>query len=106
MSSDPRFKSPRRFTVVSSCHEFWGGSEELWSGATCVLAERGHSVSCFKTALDEAHPRVQRLKSLSCSVRKLRRLPLSQPLTTRSQMLLLALHLTARRPDLVIISQG
>jgi len=70
------------------------------------LAERGHSVSCFKTALDEAHPRVQRLKSLSCSVRKLRRLPLSQPLTTRSQMLLLALHLTARRPDLVIISQG
>src|SRR5256714_125345 len=106
MRSDPRFNSPRRFTVVSTCPELWGGSEELWSGAACVLAEKGHSVSCFKTALDDSHPRVQRLKSLSCSVRKLRRLPLSQPLTTRSQMLSLALHLTARRPDLVVISQG
>jgi len=92
--------------VVSTCPELWGGSEELWSGAACVLAERGHSVSCFKTALDEAHPRVRRLKSLSCAMRSLRRLPLPQPLVTRFHLLLLALHLTARRPDLVVISQG
>ena len=106
MKSDPRFNSPRRFTVVSTCPELWGGSEELWSGAACVLAEKGHSVSCFKTALDEAHSRVRRLKSLSCAVRSLRRLPLPQPLVTRFHLLSLALHLTARRPDLVVISQG
>jgi hypothetical protein len=41
MTSEPRFNSPRRFTVVSSCPELWGGSEELWSRAACVLAERG-----------------------------------------------------------------
>ena len=70
------------------------------------MAQRGHSVSCFKTALDEAHPRVRRLKSLSCAMRSLRRLPLPQPLVTRFHLLLLALHLTARRPDLVVISQG
>jgi glycosyltransferase involved in cell wall biosynthesis len=92
--------------MVSTCPEPWGGSEELWSGAACVLAERGHRVSCFKTALDEAHPRVRRLKSLSCAVRNLPRLPLSQPPVTRLQMLSLAIHLTARRPDLVVVSQG
>src|SRR2546423_3198308 len=106
MKSDRRLNSPRRFTVVSTCPELWGGSEELWSGAACVLAEKGHSVSCFKTALDEAHSRVRRLKSLSCAGRSLRRLPLPQPLTTRFHLLSLALHLTARRPDLVVISQG
>lgn len=106
MRSDPHLKSPSVFTVISTCPEFWGGSEELWSGAACALAERGHSLSCFKTALDETHPRIRRLKSLSCAVRNLRRLPLSQPLTTRAQVLSLALHLTARRPDMVVISQG
>jgi glycosyltransferase involved in cell wall biosynthesis len=96
----------RRFTIVSTCPDAWGGSEELWSGAARVLAEKGHRVSAFKTALDEAHPRIQRLKTLSCTVRNLRRLPPLQPLTTRSHLLLLALHLMARRPDLVVVSQG
>ena len=96
----------RRFTVVSTCPELWGGSEELWSGAARVLAERGHRVSAFKTALDEAHPRIQRLKSLSCTVRNLRQLPLPRPLVTRSHLLTLAAHLTAHRPDLVVVSQG
>ncbi|MFL6228122.1 MAG: glycosyltransferase family 4 protein [Pyrinomonadaceae bacterium] len=106
MRSAPRRKSPRRFTVVSTCPEYWGGSEELWSGATCVLAERGHSFSCFKTAVDVAHPSIRRLKSLSCAVRNLPRLRLPQPLVTRLHLLALAVHLTARRPDLVVISQG
>jgi glycosyltransferase involved in cell wall biosynthesis len=106
MRSNPRLESPRRFTVVSTCPDPWGGSEELWSGAACVLAERGHRVSAFKKALDESHPTIRRLKSLSCAVRNLRRLPLSQPLTTRSQLLALAAHLTARRPNLVVVSQG
>ena len=70
------------------------------------MAERGHSVSCFKTSLDEAHPAVRRLKSLSCAVRNLRRLPLPQPLLKYSHLLRLAVHLTARRPDLVVVSQG
>jgi glycosyltransferase involved in cell wall biosynthesis len=97
---------PRRFTVVSTCPDTWGGSEELWSGAARVLAERGHRVWAFKTALDEAHPRIQLLKSLSCRVRNLRRLPRLQPLAARSNLLSLAVHLTARRPDLVVVSQG
>jgi glycosyltransferase involved in cell wall biosynthesis len=96
----------RRFAVVSTCPESWGGSEELWSGAARVLAEGGHRVTAFKTALDETHPAIRRLKSLSCTVRNLRRFSRLQPLVTRSHLLLLAAHLTARRPDLVIISQG
>ncbi|MCA1632277.1 MAG: glycosyltransferase family 4 protein [Acidobacteria bacterium] len=91
---------------MSTCPEPWGGSEELWAGAASVLAERGHFVSAYKTVVDEAHPSIQRLKSLSCPVRNLRRLPLPQRLVTRSHLLALAIRLTARRPDLVVISQG
>lgn len=100
------FNAPHRFAVVSTCPDGWGGSEELWAGAAAALAERGHRVAAFKTALERAHPRIRRLTSLSCKVRHLRQLPLSQPLTTRSHLLYLALHLSARRPDLVVISQG
>jgi glycosyltransferase involved in cell wall biosynthesis len=39
-------------------------------------------------------------------VRNLRRLPRLQPLATRYHLLLLTAHLTARRPDLVVVSQG
>lgn len=96
----------RRFTVVSTCPEPWGGSEELWSGAARVLAEKGHHVSALKTALDEGHPNVRRLKSLSCTVRNLWLPPRLHPLAMRAHLLSLALHLTARRPDLVVVSQG
>ncbi|PYS57973.1 MAG: group 1 glycosyl transferase [Acidobacteria bacterium] len=98
--------SARRFTIVSTCPDPWGGSEELWSGAAQVLSANGHRLSIFKTSLDQTHPRIQQLKSLSCKVRNLRRLPAPQPLITRSHLFSMAVHLTVRRPDLVIISQG
>lgn len=97
---------PRRFTIISTCPEPWGGSEELWSGAARILAEHGHQVSAFKTAMDQTHPRVHQLKTLSCTVRNLRRVPAPQSLITRFHLLSLAVHLIIRRPDLVIISQG
>lgn len=99
-------KSPRRFTFISTCPELWGGSEELWAGAAAALAARGHRVTAYKTGVDGSHPRVRRLRSLSCTVLNLRRPPLPQPLITRSHLLVLAAHLTTRRPDLVLISQG
>lgn len=111
-------KTRYRFVTISSCPEPWGGSEELWSQAASMLAENGHSVLVFKTIVDEAHPAIQRLKSLSCKVRDLERirvdprfvnvlLPARYQLTPiRKHAIFLALHLKARRPDLVIISQG
>lgn len=93
--------------MVSTCPEAWGGSEELWSRAAAALAERGHRVSAFKTVVDASHPSVRRLKSLSCPVRDLRRIPFCpQRVVTLSHFLSLSLHLKARRPDLVVISQG
>lgn len=72
-----------------------------------MLAERGHRVSAFKTVVDESHPSVRRLRSLSCPVRDLRRLPLCpQRVVTLSHFLSLTLRLKTRRPDLVVISQG
>jgi glycosyltransferase involved in cell wall biosynthesis len=108
----------RRFVTISTCPEAWGGSEELWSRAVSILAERDHRVSVFKTTVDEAHPSIRRLKTLSCTVRDLERTHLPQHLINfllprryqlddlRMQSLFLALHLKARAPDLVIVSQG
>lgn len=104
--------------IVSSCPEPWGGSEELWSGTAAILAENHHSISVFKTGIDHSHSAIQRLTSLSCKVRDLQKirvaqrfvdllLPARYQLTPiRKQVIFLALHLKARRPDLVIISQG
>src|SRR5438552_4797936 len=106
MKRDSSLNSARRFVLVSTCPDAWGGSEELWSGAACVLADNGHRISVFKTALDETHPKIQQLKSLSCTVRNLRQYTRLQPFVTRTHLLLLAAHLTMKRPDLVVISQG
>ncbi|HEX8116790.1 MAG TPA: glycosyltransferase family 4 protein, partial [Pyrinomonadaceae bacterium] len=100
-------QAARRFAFVSTCPELWGGSEELWSGAAAALAERGHRVAAYKTGVDARHPSVMRLKALSCPVRNLpstQLLPL--PVLLRVHMATLAPHLVARRPDLLVISQG
>jgi glycosyltransferase involved in cell wall biosynthesis len=106
MIKAPRVKLPRRFTMISTCPEAWGGSEELWSGAASILAEKGHRVSAFKTVVDENHPRIRHLKSVSCTVRDLRMPPLPRRAVTLSHFLALSLHLKSRRPNLVVISQG
>ena len=107
MSRPARVSPPRRFAVVSTCPEPWGGSEELWSGAAAALAERGHRVSAFKTVVDESHPTVRRLKALSCPVRDLRQPPgVPRRLVTLSHLVTVGAHLKSRRPDLVVVSQG
>ena len=105
--SAPEDNPPRRFAFISTCPELWGGSEELWAGAAVALAERGHAVTAYKTGVDKSHPKIRRLKSLSCSVHNLPRPPLvPQPVVTRSHLLTVAARLSARRPDLVVVSQG
>jgi glycosyltransferase involved in cell wall biosynthesis len=118
MKRASKVKSTYRFVTISTCPEFWGGSEELWSRAASFLAETGHLVSVFKTVIDEMHPGIRRLKSLSCPVRDLERVRLPQRLLNlllparyqltpaRKHVLFLAPYLKLRRPDLVIISQG
>jgi len=104
--SEARRKVSRRFTIISSCSDLWGGSEELWSAAACALIESGHNVSCFKTGVDATRPSVRQLKSFSCTVRNLRWRNRAPVLIKYAHVLPLAMHLSVRRPDLVIISQG
>ena len=92
--------------MISTCAEPWGGSEELWSQSAAVLLQQGLQISAFKTVLDRAQAQIQRLTSLSCAVRNLPWLPLPNVVTKRVHQLLLAIHLLAHRPDLVVISQG
>ena len=106
MTRIPLVERPLRFAVVSTCPEAWGGSEELWAGAATLLAEKRHRVSVFKTVVNKKHPRIRLLKSLSCPVRDLRALPLPRRLLVLTHFLYLTFHLTIRRPDLVVISQG
>jgi glycosyltransferase involved in cell wall biosynthesis len=64
-----------RFAFVSSCTDFWGGSEELWAGAAGILAHAGHQVRAFKTNVDRRQKQVIKLESANCPVRDLQGLP-------------------------------
>ena len=105
--------------VFVSGNRAWGGSEELWSAAAAVLASEGHSVTVFKSGVDESEPRIRRLRALSSRIRDLARFPLMprrlftlvRALSSgaayghEAVRLLIGLALS-RRPDLVVVSQG
>ena len=105
--------------VFVSGNRTWGGSEELWSATAAVLASDGHSVTVFKSAVDDSEPRIRRLRALSCRIRDLARFPLMprrlftlvRSLSSGAAYghevvrLLIGLALS-RRPDLVVVSQG
>ena len=106
------------FSFISS-NRTWGGSEELWSATAAVLAEQGHAVTVFKSHVDEAEPRIRRLRELSADIRDLTRIAklptkvflgvqlLSYPLSYLHESIALRLgKATARKPDLAIVSQG
>lgn len=107
-----------RFTIVSTCPEPWGGSEELWWGSACALMSDGHDVAVLKTRINPSHPRIEKLNSLGCPVWDLEKvwklpnafnalLPSRVQLTPlRKQRFFLKRQLKKQRPDLVIISQG
>ena len=110
--------SPLRFAFISS-NAAWGGSEELWSAAAADLAAGGHAVTVFKEGIDEAEPRIRRLRELSCKLHDLERGPLvprrlqslirflSFPIGYGLILARLRIALAfSRRPDLVVLSQG
>jgi len=53
----------RRFVFISS-NIGWGGSEDLWSGAAAMLAERGHKVTACKAGFERGEPLPDRLRAL------------------------------------------
>src|SRR5256885_12466628 len=105
--------------VFISGNRAWGGSEELWSATAAVLASDGHSVTVFKSGVDDSQPRIRRLRALSCTIRDLARFPLmprrlfalvrflSSGAAYAHEILRLLIGLAfSRRPDLVVVSQG
>jgi glycosyltransferase involved in cell wall biosynthesis len=84
-----------------------------------VLASEGHRVTVFKSVVDEAEPRIRRLRALSCRIRDLARFPLmprrlfplvralSSGAAYGHELVRLLIGLAfSRRPDLVVVSQG
>lgn len=109
---------PARFAFVSS-NRGWGGSEELWIAAAVSLAAAGHKLVVYKSGLFNAPPRLRALEARSCRLVELalargpaRRVPIlaafaSSKLAIAIEALWLLIRLSlARRPDLVIVSQG
>src|SRR5947199_7070790 len=107
-----------RFVFISG-NRGWGGSEELWSATAAMLASDGHSVTVFKSGVDDSEPRMQRLRALRCPIRDLARFPLmprrlfalirllSSGAAYAHEILRLLIGLAlSRRPDLVVVSQG
>ena len=107
----------RRILFLSS-NSTWGGSEELWSAAAAVLAERGHRVDAAKAFVPPHEPRIERLRQLGCRIIDLRRVPflpkrltewavrLSWVLDVVIRALRLRWTLSRVRPELVVLSQG
>jgi glycosyltransferase involved in cell wall biosynthesis len=105
--------------VFISGNRAWGGSEELWSATAAVLASDGHSVTVFKSGVDDGEPRIRHLRSLSCRIRDLDRFPfmprrlfplvrsLSSAAAYGHEVVRLLIGLAfSRRADLVVVSQG
>jgi glycosyltransferase involved in cell wall biosynthesis len=105
--------------VFVSGNRSWGGSEELWSATAAVLASDGHSVTVFKSGVDDSEPRIRRLRALSSHIRDLGRFPLmprrlftlvrslSSGAAYGHEVVRLVIGLAlSRRPDLVVVSQG
>ncbi len=112
-------ESPRRFAILSSCAEPWGGSEELWWQAACTLRRHGHRVDVLNAKVLEDHPRIRELRALGCGVRDIGRagfrlaaaatavLPERHEMVPeRRQMIAVAAAFVRRRPHLAIVSQG
>lgn len=108
-----------RFAFVSSCTDFWGGSEELWAGAAHIFARAGHRVRAFKTNVNRDEKQVIKLEAANCPVQDLRLLPPKplrvinrflphdrQPLHSNYAQKLLDKNLRSFEPHLTIVSQG
>jgi glycosyltransferase involved in cell wall biosynthesis len=108
----------RRFAILSSCAELWGGSEELWFETACALREAGHRVDVLKTRVDPHHRRIRELKARGSSVADLSRpgpdffwhaahSPLAARFAVPLQLALAGPRLARPpRPDLAIVTQG
>jgi glycosyltransferase involved in cell wall biosynthesis len=107
----------KRFCILSSCTEPWGGSEELWFEAALELRREGHAVDVAKTRVDPQHARIRELVAHGCSVHdlarpgppwvgKAARPPLWGRIAKAVQSSAAASRLLLRRPDLAIVSQG
>jgi len=108
-----------RFAFVSSCTDFWGGSEELWAGAAQILARAGHHARAFKTNVNRREKQVINLESANCPVRDLQGLPPKplrlinrflphdrQPLHKNYAQKTLDKAFRSFQPDLTVVSQG
>jgi len=108
-----------RFAFVSSCTDFWGGSEELWSGVAHIFADAGHQVRAFKTNVNRREKQIIKLESANCPVQDLQGLP-PKPLRLINRFLphdqqhihknyaqkSLDKALRSFQPDLTVVSQG
>jgi glycosyltransferase involved in cell wall biosynthesis len=110
---------PKRFLIISSCPEIWGGSEELWWAAAIALRGRGHDVDVLRLIVDRVHPRIEALTARGCKVsalsRRGERLAVAASLLgprrwwiddRRYATLAAAAAIAWRRPNVVLVSQG
>ncbi|MEH2389425.1 MAG: glycosyltransferase family 4 protein [Nostoc sp.] len=59
------------FIFISSCCEYWGGSEELWSESARYLKRQGFTVNSFKNLVRKDHRR-EKLKADGIEIKDIR----------------------------------
>lgn len=109
----------RSITIISTCPDPWGGSEELWAMSVPLLQEAGYQISLVKEHLHIDHPRIKELQQhgvqfhqLHSSLRDRRLQLIHEGLYKISKPGLKPVHarfdryLNKENPELVLIAQG
>src|ERR1700678_1924559 len=48
-------------SIITTCFERWGGSEELWGRSIPTLQAAGYGITVYKDRIDRQHPRWRQL---------------------------------------------
>ncbi|WP_188507610.1 glycosyltransferase family 4 protein [Parapedobacter pyrenivorans] len=109
-------------TIVTTCGDDWGGSEELWSTSACLLKERGDRIVVCKDGLPRKHTKYVQLakkgielcdiKPKTSLIARLVRRAVWRPngaipgFAQTASVRQFSKHLSKYKPDLVVVSQG
>lgn len=61
-------KSRSHITILSTCSEPWGGSEELWKSVIPHLQKNNFAVSVLKKKIQFSHPKFQEVKAFNADL--------------------------------------
>lgn len=116
----------KKIAIITTIHDDWGGSEELWSRSAYYLQNAGNSLTIYKSQFNRDHPAIKKLTKHDLKLREIKpslfigkrivrklgffinrlRNPLFYVGDKYYEVQNFKRYISDDRPDLVVISQG